>query len=196
MDQLHQRRNKLRSGTFSGKPRGEALADLAGEAREGGLAQFIHAGAVVGQRAKGHLGERRDLAVRGAGHARAAISSSAQSIMLSRRSGSTLRVDTGALEVLDDAGGIAHRHHVGRNVPGDQRAGADDAVVPDADTGQYGCAAADPHIVTDRDGPGRLELGAARTRLQRMGGVSSWTLGPIRQSVPMLIGATSRAVRL
>ena len=27
-------------------------------------------------------------------------------------------------------------------------------------------------------------------------GGSSWTLGPIRQSAPMLIGATSRAVRL
>ena len=73
-------------------------------------------------------------------------------------------------EAAHDAGRGADRDHVGGQVAGDDRAGADHGVVADADAGADDDAAAEPDVVADGDGLGGLPLVAAGAGIERVGG--------------------------
>src|SRR5690606_27604895 len=78
----------------------------------------------------------------------------------------------------DRPGRTPDRDDTGRHVPGHHRAGADHGVVADGHARQHDDPAAQPHVVPDGDGPGGLQLVAARLRLQRVCGGEQLHVGP------------------
>ena len=73
-------------------------------------------------------------------------------------------------QAADHPAGGARRQHPGRHVPGDHAARADNTAVPDGHTRQDGTAAAEPDIVSYRDGTGKLNALSALLRVDGMSG--------------------------
>src|SRR5918998_2170624 len=96
-----------------------------------------------------------------------AMSSSVVSMMRSRRPGSLRRALTGgpSSDAADDTSRVAHRKAVGGDVTGDDRAGPDHAVLANRHARTDDGASAEPDVVGDRDGLGRLELVAPGLRV-------------------------------
>jgi hypothetical protein len=72
-------------------------------------------------------------------------------------------------DFAEDAPGVSDSDDVGWDVAGNDRAGADDAVVADSDAGADDYTPAEPHVVADGDRFGRLQLVASRRRFDLVG---------------------------
>ena len=72
------------------------------------------------------------------------------------------------LYIFDDSGGIACYNDIRRDIFGDDRTGPDHHIVSNLDSRQYGRAASNPYIVTNRYGFGPFHSGVPLSCVQWM----------------------------
>lgn len=82
------------------------------------------------------------------------------------------------------AAGIAHRHNVCRDIPGDDAARTDNRIVADAHTGKQNGSGADPHIIADMNRDVELRDLAAQFRIYRVAGSGDGYIGAKHNIIP------------